>query len=132
MVEVEIIIPGQPVTIAAAAPPVPKPEAAPAVAQTPAAEIPPAPSAAPAQIPVATGAAGYFLQVGAFGSKENAESFLSRMKVQLDGLADGLHIFTRDGLFRVHAGPYASDGEARQAADRISQALGVRPFVLTR
>jgi rare lipoprotein A len=132
MVEVETIIPGQPGAIAAAAPPAPKPEPAPVVAQTPAAEIRPAPSAAPAQVPVAAGPAGFFLQLGAFGSKDNAESFLSRMRIQLDGLADSLHLFTRDGLFRVHAGPYASDPEARQAADRISQALGVRPFVLTR
>ena len=41
-------------------------------------------------------------------------------------------VFARDGLFRVHAGPYASQPEARQAAERINQALGVRPIVLTR
>ncbi len=92
----------------------------------------PSTAASPSPVPITTEGGGVYLQLGAFGSKDNAESFLSRMKAQLDGLADGLHIFTRDGLFRVHAGPYASDAEARQAADRISQALGVRPFVLTR
>jgi hypothetical protein len=35
-------------------------------------------------------------------------------------------------LFRVHAGPYANPAEARTAADRISQALGIRTMVLER
>ena len=140
MVEVETLIPGQ--TSARAvpppreiAPPAPKQDAAPVAAPpepvivpAPAVEVP---SAAP-QLPVTTDAAGYYLQLGAFGSQENAENFLARMKAQLGELADNLHIFTRDGLFRVHAGPYPGQPEARQAADRISQALGVKPFVLTR
>ena len=84
------------------------------------------------QIPLAIDAAGYYLQLGAFGSRENAENFLARMQAQVDWLASVLQIFTRDGLYRVHAGPYMREVEARQAADRISQALGVRPFVLTR
>ena len=54
------------------------------------------------------------------------------MKAQVEWLATTLHIFARDGLFRVRAGPYASQPEARQAADRINQALGLKPFVLTR
>jgi len=83
-------------------------------------------------VPVTTDAAGIYLQLGAFGSRENAENFLARMKIQVEWLASTLHVFSRDGLFRVHAGPYAREAEARQAADRVSQALGVRPFVLTR
>jgi len=51
---------------------------------------------------------------------------------QVEWLASTLHVFGRDGLFRVHAGPYAREAEARQAAERVNQALGVRPFVLTR
>jgi len=43
-----------------------------------------------------------------------------------------LHVFSRDGLYRVRAGPYPREAEARRDADRISQSLGVRPFVLTR
>jgi rare lipoprotein A len=83
-------------------------------------------------IPVAAEAGGHYLQLGAFGSRENAENFLTRMKAQMDGLADNLHVFPRDGLYRVQAGPYASQPEARQAAERINQTFGVRPFVLTR
>jgi rare lipoprotein A len=97
-------------------------EESPSPAQTPAA--PPA--------PVAAAASGVYLQLGAFGSRENAENYLARLKADLAWLAQTLHIFPRGGLFRVHAGPYANPTEARLVADRISQALGVRPFVLTR
>ena len=120
MVEVEAVIPGGSGTIAAPAPRTPAP-----------AETPPVPAVNP-QIPVAAESSGYYLQLGAFGSKENAENFLSRMKAQVGGLADNLRIHSDGGLFRVHAGPYGNQSEARQAADQISQALGVKPMVLTR
>ena len=105
--------PGWPVSLPAAPGPLPAPHA----------EQP---------LPVAAEAAGHYLQLGAFASRENAENFLTRMKTQMEGLGDNLQVFARDGLYRVHAGPYASQSEARQAADRINRTLGVRPVVLTR
>ena len=69
-------------------------------------------------------------QLGAFGSRENAEGFLGRLKAQAEWLT--LQVFPRDGLFRVQAGPYVDQNEARQMADRLSQALGIKPMVLTR
>ena len=77
-------------------------------------------------------AGGYYLQLGAFGSKENAENFLARMRAQVDWLADTLHVFARDGLFRVHAGPYPNQADARATAERVNQSLGLKPVVLTR
>jgi rare lipoprotein A len=141
MVEVEAILPDDSGMIAAPAPraPAPQPEA-PAVAVArdpvppappPVAEAPPAP-APPPQVPIAAEPGGFYLQLGAFGSKENAETFLARMRTQVDWLAGTLHLFTRDGLFRVHAGPYASQAEARATAERVTQTLGVKPVVLTR
>ncbi len=133
MVEVEAILPGSyGALLAPPAQPVPTaplPESPPPVAVRD--PEPPAPQAAQ-PIPGAAETGGHYLQLGAFGSRENAESFLTRMKAQMDGLADNLHVFARDGLYRVHAGPYASQPEARQVAERINQALGVRPIVLTR
>jgi rare lipoprotein A len=110
-VEVESIIPG---AAGAAAP----------------ARLPP-PAKAP-QVPVTVDASGVYLQLGAFGSRENAENYLTRLKAEVNWLAQALHIFPRDGLFRVHAGPYPNQAEAHTIADRISETLGVRPFVLTR
>jgi rare lipoprotein A len=146
MVEVESIIPGGAGAMVASVPPQPaapspRPESAPLAAarepeppatQLPAAEPPPAVTAGAPPVPITTDAGGIYLQLGAFGSRENAENFLARMKIQVEWLASTLHVFSRDGLFRVHAGPYTREAEARQAADRVSQALGVRPFVLTR
>jgi rare lipoprotein A len=140
VVDVETIIPGAAgATIATApqgAPPAPRPEPVPA-APVPMDAPPPAellPSATPptTPIPVTADAAGYYLQLGAFGSRDNAENFLARMRTQVDWLAGTLHIFARDGLFRVHAGPYPAEAEARRDAERVTQSLGVRPFVLTR
>jgi rare lipoprotein A len=84
------------------------------------------------QGPAPHDARGIFLQLAAFGSQQNAESYLARAKVQLDWLAGRLHVLGRDGLFRVHAGPYASATEARQSAERVALSLGVKPVVVTR
>ena len=77
-------------------------------------------------------ASGIYVQLGAFGSRKNAENFLARLQGQVAWLGDSIHIYPRDGLYRVHAGPYASRGEARSVADRVNQSLGLKPFVLTR
>jgi rare lipoprotein A len=146
MVEVESILPDGAGAMVASVPPQPaapsaRPESAPLAAarepeppatQLPAAETPLAVAASAPPAPVTADAGSIYLQLGAFGSWENAESFLARMKIQIEWLASTLHIFSRDGLYRVHAGPYVREAEARQAADRVSQSLGVRPFVLTR
>jgi rare lipoprotein A len=75
---------------------------------------------------------GIYLQLGAFGSRDNAESYLDRAKTQLDWLAQTLHLFPRDGMYRVHAGPYPSAFEARQAAERIALAVGSKPVIVSR
>jgi len=153
MVEVEAIIPGEDAATAVASdaprrrPPAPA-EAAPSPAtgenvlasgkrETVPPPAPPADepatvaSTVPApQLPLTSDASGFYLQLGAFGSRENAESFLARLRAQVDWLA--LRIFPRDGLYRIHAGPYSNALEARQIADRISQALGIRALLLTR
>lgn len=118
--------PSPPVAVALPAdnpPPATKP-AVEAVAQ-------PAP-AAPPTVAVTAEQKGLFLQLGAFGSPENAQSYLARLRSQVDWLAPVLHVYTRDGLYRVHAGPYGSQTDARTAADRISQALGIKTLVFTR
>ena len=81
----------------------------------------------------ADAAGGVYLQLGAFGSRENAESYLTRARTEIHWLAQILHLVPRDdGIYRVHAGPYPSSWEARQAADRIASAFGVKPVVVMR
>lgn len=128
MVDVETIIPGAPpLTIAQPVNPVPPPAmVAPPVAVTPA----PPPDVAPErQIPIATESGGIYLQLAAFSGRDNAEAYAGHLKAQLAWLAAQLQVYTRDGLFRVHAGPFANQNDARQVADRISQEMGVKPLV---
>ncbi len=142
MVEVESIVPGDTMPVASAAgraPPGPARErTAPAAVRdsepvaVPLSPAEPQPAAAAPEIPITSAASGVYLQLGAFGSKENAENYLTRLKLQIEWLAGRLHVFPREGLYRVHAGPYANQAEARQIADRIGQALSIRPMVLTR
>ncbi len=89
-------------------------------------------AAAPQSLPVAIDASGVYLQLGAFGSQDNADNYLVRLRSQIEWMEPALHVYPKDGLFRVHAGPYANRAEARAAADRISQALGIKAMVLTR
>lgn len=133
MVEVESILPGESAVAAAPRPaqqtPLPMQREPESASATPPATEPPSSAAA---LPMSSEAGGLYLQLGAFGSRENADNYLARLRSQVDWLAQTLHVLPKDGLFRVHAGPYASHSEAQQAADRISQALGIRPLVLVR
>jgi rare lipoprotein A len=154
LVEVEAIIPdggtpAAPAVVAAPPPAVPTrpgatiavlPPLVPPVAiplppdPEPAAQViaPPDPPAAAPVVAVSAEQKGLYLQLGAFGSQDNADNYLARLKMQVDWLAPALHVFPKDGLFRVHAGPYVNQSDARAAADRISQALGVKAMVLVR
>lgn len=134
MVEVESIIPGvtplaePPVAVAPA--PAPAPAIETAALPPPVAATPPVPVAAKPAAPAA--AAGSWLQFGAFGVQANAETYLARLQAQADWLAGSLRIHHNDGIYRVQAGPYASDAAAREAAERAGQALGSRPVVVSR
>lgn len=106
--------------------------AADAVAATPPAMSDPAPATPVVAVTAEAGVKGMFLQLGAFGSQDNADNYLARLRTQVDWLAPSLHVYSRDGLFRVHAGPYANQAAARAAADRLNQSLGIKALVLAR
>ena len=111
--------------------PVATPPAAPAAAPIAAPAAAPVPAPPPVVAMIAE-QKGLFLQLGAFGTRDNAEIYLARVRAQVEGIAGALQVYFKDGLFRVHAGPYLSQADARAAADRISQALGVKAMVITR
>jgi rare lipoprotein A len=73
---------------------------------------------------------GIYVQFGAFRSRENAETLLSRLKQQMAWLAARLQIHPREGLYRVHAGPYYNAAEAREIAARVGDMPGPRPVLL--
>ena len=148
LVEVETIIPdgGMPPTNVAAnsarARGTPSMASSPPAVQSPAAEAPADPilaiiaaardvevtPSAPRETPIDY--AGVYLQLAAFGTRENAESYLARAKLQFEWMAERLQVRTREGWYRVHAGPYASPDEARAAAERLAAALGAKPVLV--
>lgn len=88
-------------------------------------------AAAPAITVAAVGAASgqVFLQLGAFRSPQGAESFLVRMRSELGEGGKALSLYEKEGLTRVHFGPYSNADEARNAAERLASKLGFKPFV---
>ncbi|MFA5242906.1 MAG: septal ring lytic transglycosylase RlpA family protein [Sulfuricella sp.] len=124
-VEVESIDPSD--SQLAAAQPQPQPiQATPLAVALPATPIAATPEATP---PVSGGDGNVFLQLGAFSSRDNAENFSNRMKLSLGAMVEKLHISGSGGMFRVRLGPYASRGEAGQAASQISQAANISPVI---
>ena len=95
----------------------------------------PVPGTAPAEVvsePPVQEPAGAYVQLGAFSTRQNAQSFLLRMRSLLGWLGDNVALYGREGLYRVHAGPYASRDEATQVAERIEQATELRPVIILR
>ena len=105
---------------------------APVVADAPVAN--PAGDATPVPSPETPTAipAGIYLQLGAFNAYDNADNFVARMRSELPSLMTSLGIVAKDGLFKVHAGPYPDRTLARKAADKIAEALSIRPVLLMR
>ncbi len=92
-------------------------------AAAPATNVPPPASA--------TAAAGsnVYLQLGAFKSQEAAENFMAQMRAKLGDTGKQLSLFFKDGLSRVHLGPFANQSEARSSAESLAGRLGFRPML---
>ncbi|MBI5861343.1 MAG: septal ring lytic transglycosylase RlpA family protein [Rhodocyclales bacterium] len=125
-VEVESILPGQKIPAAL-------PEPAAQKTQTAADEPVTSPAAAPARpLPEVARAGGHYIQLGAFGNRDNAEAFQAHIARELDWLSDHLHIEAGDKVHRVHAGPWRDRAEAEQMAEKVRLDLGVKPTIVRR
>ena len=69
-----------------------------------------------------------FLQVGAFASRDNAES----LRAKLASLEDPSELVLSGELWRLQLGPYRSQEEARSAAERLERTLDLKPLVVVR
>jgi rare lipoprotein A len=99
------------------------PVAAPATAKAP--NNPPA-----AKAPLATSDTAVYLQLGAFSSQAGAEAYLDKMHSKLGDTGKmQLKLTSKDGLVRVHIGPYANLSEARSSAESMVDKLGFKPMV---
>ena len=99
---------------------------------TAAPRVPDAPSVDATRVPVEAGPGGIYLQLGAFADRDNAENFRARLALELATLDRPAELYRKDGLFRLHVGPYRTRAEAVAAADRLRDALDVKPHVVVR
>ncbi|MBS1216079.1 MAG: rare lipoprotein [Proteobacteria bacterium] len=82
--------------------------------------------------PVTTDAGGVFLQLGAFSTRDNAEAFRQHVVRMLPWLEQPVALHPRDGLVRVHLGPYPDQIEALAVAERIREAVDWKPVIVVR
>lgn len=82
--------------------------------------------------PLATASGGIFLQLGAFASTDNAESYRASIEGEMSAFAQRLELLADGDRVRLHAGPYASVDEARRVAGRIAALMKMKPFVVVR
>jgi peptidoglycan lytic transglycosylase len=118
-VDVEAIVPGEPLRVVPATPQV-------------AADAAPPPAASAAPLPTVEAPAGLYLQLAAFSAQASAESMRERLARELDWLATRIYVVASGNLYKVQVGPYRSRDDAVDHAERIAQALNFKPFVVVR
>jgi rare lipoprotein A len=81
---------------------------------------------------VAEESAAFWLQLGAFSTREAAESFRERAVRELSWNLEPVQVQSRDALFRVRLGPYRNREEALAIAEKARATLGFPPAITTR
>jgi rare lipoprotein A len=71
---------------------------------------------------------GIFLQLGAFGSQEVADTARDRMAKQIDGISEPLKVVRDGALYKLHLGPYVNREAALNAAEKIRTSTEFKPF----
>jgi rare lipoprotein A len=75
---------------------------------------------------------GHYIQLGAFGNRDNAEALRAHLVRELDDLGDKLVIDASGPLFRVQLGPWPDAPAARRAGDAVRERLGLASVVVQR
>ena len=70
------------------------------------------------------------LQLGAFGSRENAEALKQSVAAKLPELAPGLTVAEIDGKWRVRLGPMYDRSAMDYARDVLREKMGIRAFAV--
>ena len=83
-------------------------------------------------IPVDAEAGDIYLQLGAFSGRDNAENFRIRVYQRLAWINDAIQISSRDGMFRLHLGPYRNRYEANAIAEKIRAELDFKPLIVNK
>ena len=83
-------------------------------------------------LPVNTQPDGVYLQIGAFGAREGAESFRTRVSQQLAWLTESIFVVSGNNLHRLQVGPYKNRDEAARIAEKIRETLQLKPLFVLR
>jgi len=89
-----------------------------------------------AVLPEVRDAHGVFLQLGAFGNRDNAENLKLRLGRELSGwpgaadLDGKLAVRNRAGIYRVQLGPWQDHAEAQRVAERLREAFETQSVVV--
>lgn len=137
LLEVESVLPGSAALAAAAAAPQRGDPLGELIQRVDQAAPPPAQPAP--LLPETRESRGVFIQLGAFGNPDNAESFKAHLGRELSGLAgftDGaelsakLTVQTRAGMYRVQLGPWPDHDAAQHVAERLHEMFEIKPVVV--
>jgi rare lipoprotein A len=82
--------------------------------------------------PPAVSASGIYLQLGAFGSQDLADTTRERIQRQLDNVSEPLKVVKEGALFKLHLGPYANREGAAVIAEKIRLSTEFKPFTVQR
>ncbi|MEC5398622.1 septal ring lytic transglycosylase RlpA family protein [Uliginosibacterium sp. H1] len=134
---VETIIPGEVTVLAKNIPPIRKPDPSPPppvpamVVLTESANAQAHEAAITAMPPEAL-SPGTYLQLGAFGTLRNAESFRDYVRQEVRDLNVPLHVVSESDRHRLQAGPYGTAQAAQADAAAIARKLKLKPLVVQR
>lgn len=134
LVDVESILPGQETQLAAAKPAgtsTTRPDKTPPP-EDPLARIAEATMPPPTSLPSVQDGGGHYLQLGAFGNRDNAEALQSRLTRELGQFSERLVIRSSGALYRVQLGPWADVATARQVAEQLRKTLDFVPVLVPR
>lgn len=106
---------------------VPEPPPVAVVTVPPSTPNPPVVQTAPT--PITTEAQGVFIQLGAFGSAENATQFRERMQRDLNWMREPISVAFANGLHRVRIGPLANREEAEAIAEKVRETHGLTTVI---
>lgn len=132
VVEVESVLPGQTLAVAVPRSGEPGTQSAPTptVVDDPIAALAAAEPEPP--LPQVQDVRGHFLQLGAFGNRDNAEALRARLARELGNLAEKLVVQSAGKLFRVQLGPWPDAAAAQLAGGRLRESFGMTPVIVQR
>jgi rare lipoprotein A len=73
-----------------------------------------------------------YVQLAAFSLRASAERLRAQLSLELTALDRAIEIFLRDGLYRLHIGPYRTRAEAVAVVDRLKALVDLTPHIVMR